>query len=72
MDWGIQYLTSSGALFMRDVWARASFTVLEAATGNTGHDWLGGPGFPQRPSRFYFQGKLELNGRLWLVYVRFF
>lgn len=45
---GMQCLTSSGTLFLRNVWARASF--IEWSNEET-HDWLGGWKFPHKASR---------------------
>ena len=43
--------TSSGVLFLRDVWARGSFIVFEATMRKKRNDWLGGQGFPYKASR---------------------
>lgn len=60
-DWGVYHNSQavSGALFPKILHKREFYSVRSSKAG-TGHDWLGGQGFPGKASRFCFLGSGEL------------
>ena len=66
---GVQCLTSSGALFGRDLGQERVLQSIRRGNMETGHDWLGGQDFFTRLAGPIFQGKVNQLKLSWRTMI---
>ena len=56
MDWGSAVPQKQWRILPKGFWARVSLQSIRRGNVETGHEWLGGQGFPYKAGRSYFLG----------------